>query len=177
MKIKIFVLVFIIALFLSGCTVEVPDNVETTETHMEDWEFDLLCQTYDTDVELERIRSGNLYEHQKEMLEQTRDFKKYLEEKYPGHEFTIIKITPANMISGNNDSYEFWVDNGDEVFEAIVYEEDSTTFKDNYYATLLQPKYDEAIKAELACASQLQGRACCGGYLFGNRLNVDTDIV
>ena len=113
---------------------------------MQDWEKELLKSAYTTSTEQKRIESGNLYDYQIEALNEMRGAVQYLEDKYPSADTKIIDFQDKNMLNNQN-SFSFTVEDSGDTYQIIQTE--LGIFKDNYYADLIQPKYDDYLMATL----------------------------
>lgn len=94
----LFILCSVLAVLASGCKREEQQPPKQPEETIEltDEEERILCELY---VDEERIREGKLYGYQETCLEQLWFAMDYLEEKYPGEDFTILAIHPKSKVT------------------------------------------------------------------------------
>ena len=146
MKTKIFVILLIAVLLLSSCSSnEIITKEESQMADMNSWEIELLCDAYNTKAEQNRVRSGELYEHQEKTLELLRGAYGYLKEKYPQHKITITEIKPESYMNEST-VFDFTVEGCDGVYTAIAKNSDETYFTDNFYAELVDTEYESYLK-------------------------------
>ena len=105
----------------------------TVTVQMEDWEKDLLCSFYTSQLQQEKIRRGELFDSQRKLLEQMRGAKAWLEGKYPSHSIAFVSL---DLSSGAVPPFlfGFTVDGGETVYLA---KELGDSFGENYFASVL----------------------------------------
>ena len=146
MKVRIFIITLIVALILGGCSSNVKNIKEETQmADMNSWEVELLCDAYKTKAEQNRVKSGELYDHQEKTLELLRGVCEYLREKYPQNKITVTEIKPELFMNGST-VFEFTVDGFDGTYTAIAKNSDETYFTDDFYAELVRPGYESYLR-------------------------------
>lgn len=94
----------------------------------------------------ERIRSGKLYDWQKEVLHQYDFAMDYLKRKYPSYTFHLNSCTPK----GRDNSWStFWfcADGYTKTYDLYLYSDEDGNYscEDNFYGEFLQDRFDEAL--------------------------------
>lgn len=116
----------------------------TENLHLTQEEENILCDTY---INEEQIRNGELYSYQIECLNQLRFSKDYLRNKY-NRDFLVINFIPITKVNKIGEMY--FTDKGsktENVYHLNIEKNGSDYVAiDNYYQTLIQEKYDYAVK-------------------------------
>ncbi len=96
-------------------------------------------------VNEEKVRRGELYGWQKEILKQYDQATMYLGKKYPAHQFVITWCEPADA-NGLYTVFDFQADGGSDTFMLYVdIEEDAYSCRDNFYGSLMKGSYEKAF--------------------------------
>lgn len=101
-------------------------------------------------VNEKKVEEGDLYDWQKELLNQYDYAMEYLEKKYPSYKFTFTDYTPHGK--GNSFS-TFWFqeDGGKATFELYfnVDNDEKYSCEDNFYSQTLKSSYESALLSML----------------------------
>lgn len=109
---------------------------------MTDEEKTILCSAYNDD---ERINSGILRNYEYEALKQFRACKLYLQEKYPGYDYTFYYFSPSNKYH-NFTTLKFTIKDSEETFTVKVrVGERKYSITDDFFGYVLSPRYNEMI--------------------------------
>jgi len=108
------------------------NHVEMTEE-----EINLLCKVYFGE---DRIKQGNLYDYEKNALDEFRAGKKYLKEKYPSYQMRVISYAPSTKLNGSAE-IEVQAPNGETYKVEIYATNNELECVDNFYASLIQEAY------------------------------------
>lgn len=122
-------------------------------------------------VDEESVENGELYNWQKEVLNQYNYVLEYLGEKYPSHEFKIVDCAQKNKL---NSYSTFWVtaDGGEDRYEIYLDVEDSGyTGSDTFYGALIEDDY-----AKIVCDFLAEDVPECVGCITHMESSVGEDL-
>lgn len=93
----------------------------------------------------EKVYSGDLAAWQEEVLQQYDFCMEYLANKYPSHSFEFIDCDPKNKFNSYS-TFGFTADgNANEPYELYLYIDNGYSCEDNFYSSLLEPKYENGL--------------------------------
>ena len=154
MQIKIFTVILSLIIFIAIIITTFPERYlykNETEYYKKNEHEEVEILTNDQEAFLvkifmneDRIRSGKLYDYQKEVLKQYNYSMDYLAKKYPSHHF---KITDCEYKNKLNSYTTFWFSENDdtenifELYLRITENEQGNIYfaEDNYYGYLFSP--------------------------------------
>lgn len=168
-KVSVFLLSCLASCLLTGCAAA-PDE-ETDKMIESDIQSELTEEKENLlskiSMDEQRVRDGELYGWQVEVLRQYDAALEYMYEKYPSHQFEIVDCSPQNVW---NDYTIFYcqADGQDDLQEMYITKNDdgSYTCADTYYGHLIRDEYSnlllDLLKAEapecIAVDAQITGR-------------------
>ncbi len=142
----------ILVVILIACLIAFVLNNKNTDnsssTYIEEWEKEILCNLLidPTPTQLENIDKGNLDATQESYLKGLRNLTKYLKEKYPSYDCTILEITRQGLFLEDT-IYYFSVSGFSGKYEAMLKNDNS--FCDNFYFELYSLEYNNDLKSEI----------------------------
>lgn len=150
------------------------DDMDNNVIQMTDEEKRILCSTY---VNEDRINEGKLHDYQLEALMQFRSANAYLEEKYPGYDFSYYAFSPSNTMNAFT-KLEFTINDTENYFAVqLIVENDEYVITDNLAGYLIAPEYEKMLeeKFKVAGLDKFYVNARISGYC-GKEVDANTSM-
>ena len=186
-RVKICLMTIMLLVSLCACSNSGQDERDNKKDEPEEKivltaeEEQLLIESFYMDEEDKlRMQEGKLYSSEEKCILYSRAAIQYLEEKYPGVNFTIVSYESPSFLGTADPIIDYMDDSGsDKIYTMRLLEDDNgeIIYTDNYYGTLIREKYDEYFMELL----NENGFESCITYTrikenYGMEVNGDTSV-
>lgn len=179
-RVGIYLMTIMLMLSMCACGNNSKNEPEAPLVLTEEEEQLLINSFYMDEKDKLRMQEGKLYDGEEKCILSSRATLRYLEEKYPGIKFTMVSYEPPSFFGTSNPIIYYMDDSGSNKTYTMSLSEDANgeiIFKDDYYGTLIQERYDEYFMELL----NENGFENCITYTtmkehFGMEVNGDTSV-